>query len=125
MRVDVRDAQTPSIVSDPYLVDLILDNVLTNAVKYSPVGSTIAVGLECAGGRLRCTITDQGIGIRLDNLDRIFTPFYRSDALAHRDIGGTGLGLSIVAKAGALLDIKLEVTNEFGQGTTFTPLFPA
>ena len=125
MRVDVRDAQTPPIVSDPYLVDLILDNVLTNAVKYSPAGSTIAVGLECAGGRLRCTITDQGIGIRPDDLDRIFAPLYRSDALAHKDIGGTGLGLSIVAKAGALLDIQFEVTSKLEHGTTFTLLFPA
>jgi len=99
--------------------------VLTNAVKYSSVGSTIAVGLECAGGRLRCIITDQGIDIRLDDLDRIFTLLYRSDTLAHRDIDGTGLGLSIVAKADALLDIKLEVTNELGQDTTFTQLFPA
>ena len=124
IRVDVADAQTPPIASDPYLVDLILDNVLSNAVKYSPEGSTITVGLARAGSRLACTIADQGIGIRAEELNRIFDPLYRSDALAHKEIGGTGLGLSIVAKACALLAIELDVASEVGQGTTFTLRFP-
>ena len=124
IRVDVADAQTPHIPSDPYLVDLILDNVLSNAVKYSPAGSTITVGLARAGSRLVCTIADQGIGIRAEELNRIFDPLYRSDALAHKEIGGTGLGLSIVAKACALLAIELDVASEVGQGTTFTLRFP-
>ena len=125
LRVEVRDADTPPIHSDPYLVDLILDNVLANAVKYSPAGTTITVALAPAGAYLRCTITDQGIGIRPEDLPRIFDPLYRSDALAHKEIGGTGLGLSIVAKACALLHIELDVRSELGQGTAFTLLFPA
>jgi two-component system heavy metal sensor histidine kinase CusS len=124
IRVDVQDGQLPPITTDPFLVDLILDNLLTNAVKYSPAGSTITVGLAAApNGRLSCTIADQGIGIRPDDLNRIFDPLYRSDALAHKDIGGTGLGLSIVAKACALLGIQLGVASELGHGTTFTLLF--
>jgi two-component system heavy metal sensor histidine kinase CusS len=123
--VDVADPATPPITSDPYLVDLILDNVLSNAIKYSPAGSVIAVGLAHADNRLACTIIDQGIGIRNEELDRIFDPLYRSDALAHKEIGGTGLGLSIVAKACALLAIELEVTSEVSRGTTFTLRFPA
>ncbi|WP_210517774.1 sensor histidine kinase [Hymenobacter terricola] len=125
IRVDVQDGDLPPIASDPFLVDLILDNVLANAVKYSPASSTITVGLAEANSRLRCTIRDQGIGICPEDLDRIFDPLYRSDALAHKDIGGTGLGLSIVAKAGALLNIELAVESELGRGTTFTLLFPA
>lgn len=125
IRVDVQDADLPPIVSDPYLVDLVLDNVLANAVKYSPAGSTITVGLATAGARLRCAISDQGIGICPEDLNRIFDPLYRSDALAHKEIGGTGLGLSIVAKACALLDIEVAVQSELGRGTTFTLLFPA
>ena len=123
--VDVADPALPPITSDPYLVDLILDNVLSNAIKYSPAGSVISVGLARAGNRLACTIIDQGIGIRTEELDRIFDPLYRSDALAHKEIGGTGLGLSIVAKACALLAIELEVTSEVSRGTTFTLRFPA
>ena len=124
IRVDVQDGDTPTIVSDPYLVDLILDNVLANAVKYSPAHSTITVGLEPVAGALRCTISDEGIGIKAEDLSRIFDPLYRSDALAHKEIGGTGLGLSIVAKACALLHITLAVRSELGRGTTFTLGFP-
>ncbi|MDO7884579.1 sensor histidine kinase [Hymenobacter cheonanensis] len=124
IRVDVQDGDTPAIVSDPYLVDLILDNMLANAVKYSPANSTITVGLALVAGALRCTITDEGIGIKTEDLDRIFDPLYRSDALAHKEIGGTGLGLSIVAKACALLRITLAVRSELGRGTTFTLGFP-
>lgn len=124
IRVDVQDGDPPAITSDPYLVDLILDNVLANAVKYSPAHSTITVGLAPVGGHLRCTITDEGIGIRAEDLDRIFDPLYRSDALAHKEIGGTGLGLSIVAKACALLRITPAVRSELGRGTTFTLDFP-
>ena len=125
IRVDVEDAGTAALTSDPYLVDLILDNVLTNAVKYSPAGSLVTIGLFQDRDGLRCTITDQGIGIRPDDLEQIFNPLFRSDALAHKEIGGTGLGLSIVAKACALLDIRLDVQSELGRGSTFTLHFPA
>jgi len=124
IRMDVQAGDPPAILSDPYLVDLILDNVLANALKYSPAQSTITVGLAPVGRHLRCTITDEGIGIRAEDLSQIFDPLYRSDALAHKEIGGTGLGLSIVAKACELLHITRAVRSELGQGTTFTLDFP-
>jgi two-component system heavy metal sensor histidine kinase CusS len=124
IRVDVQDGQASTIVSDPYLVDLILDNVLANAIKYSPAGSTIRVALAPERAHLRCTIADQGIGIRPADLARIFDPLYRSEALAHKHIDGTGLGLSIVAKACDLLAIERTVASNLGQGTTFTLAFP-
>ncbi|TGE10495.1 sensor histidine kinase [Hymenobacter fodinae] len=125
IRVDVQDHATQTVASDPFMVDLILDNLLSNAVKYSSAGSAIIIGLTDSEGGLRCTITDAGIGIRAEDLSRIFDPLYRSDALAHKHIGGTGLGLSIVAKACTLLGIQLSVDSTLGQGTTFTLLFPA
>ena len=125
IRVHVDDAGTVALASDPYLVDLILDNVLANAVKYSPPGSLITIGLHQGNTGLCCTIADQGIGIRPEDLGRIFNPLFRSDALAHKEIGGTGLGLSIVAKASALLGIKLDVQSELGRGTTFALYFAA
>lgn len=125
IRVDVQDGPADAIASDPYLVDLILDNVLSNAIKYSPAGATVAVGLARRGPQLVCTVADQGIGIHPADLARIFDPLYRSDALAHKHIDGTGLGLSIVAKACALLGIERTVQSELGQGTIFTLVFPA
>jgi signal transduction histidine kinase len=124
IRVDVQDGQASTIVSDPYLVDLILDNVLANAIKYSPAGSSIRVSLACGDTHLHCAIADQGIGIRPDDLTHIFDPLYRSEALAHKHIDGTGLGLSIVAKACDLLAIERTVASTLGQGTTFTLGFP-
>jgi len=126
LRVEVNAEEGPALTveADPFLVDLILDNVLANAIKYSPAQSTITVGLSQQGSRLHCTIADQGIGIRPEDLGQIFDSLYRSDALAHRHIDGTGLGLSIVAKACALLEIKPAVQSELGQGTVFTLDFP-
>jgi signal transduction histidine kinase len=125
MRVEVRGEENATILSDPFLVDLILDNVLANAIKYSPAGATIVVGLAWQSGRLVCTIADEGIGIAPADLARIFDPLYRADALAHKDIEGVGLGLSIVDKACALLGIERAVSSELGQGTVFTLGFPA
>ena len=123
--VDVAAGDLPAISSDPFLVDLILDNVLGNAIKYSPADSTISVALGQEGSWQTCTIRDQGIGIRTDDLARIFAPLYRSDALAHKDVRGTGLGLSIVAKACELLGIPTSVASDLGRGTEFTLRFPA
>ena len=125
IRVDVEDGDALPVLTDPYLVDLILDNLLSNAVKYSPTGSTITVTLATVAGRLHCAITDQGIGIRAEDQPRIFDPLYRSDALDHKHIGGTGLGLSIVAKACVLLGIELTVQSALGHGTTFRLRFSA
>jgi len=125
IRVDVADAApAAAVASDPFLVGLILDNVLSNAVKYSPAGSTIRVGLAATATHLRCTIADQGLGIAAADLDHIFQPLFRSNALAHKHISGSGLGLSIVAKACALLGVEPAVASELGRGTTFTLRFP-
>lgn len=125
IRVDLEGVLASPIAGDPYLTDLILDNLLANAIKYSPAHSTVTVELSARGGRVVCAITDQGIGINPANLDKIFDPLYRSDALQHKHIEGSGLGLSIVANASALLGIELTVASELGQGSTFTLLFPA
>jgi signal transduction histidine kinase len=125
MRVEVRGEGDAAILSDPFLVDLILDNVLANAIKYSPVGATITVDLARQPGRLVCTVADEGMGIAPADLARIFDPLYRADALAHKDIEGVGLGLSIVDKACALLGIERAVQSELGRGTVFTLGFPA
>lgn len=124
IRVDVQGGATAGIISDPFLVDLILDNVLANAIKYSYAHSTITVKLVQEERYLSCTIADCGIGIRSEELDKIFHPLYRSDALDHKEIVGMGLGLSIVAKACALLNIERTIQSKVGQGTRFTLQFP-
>ncbi|RYE89521.1 MAG: ATP-binding protein, partial [Cytophagaceae bacterium] len=84
----------------------------------------ITVKLVQEESYLSCTIADCGIGIRSEELDKIFHPLYRSDALDHKEIVGMGLGLSIVAKACALLNIERTIQSKVGQGTRFTLQFP-
>uniref|UniRef100_UPI0026385ACB ATP-binding protein n=1 Tax=Flavobacterium sp. TaxID=239 RepID=UPI0026385ACB len=64
-----------------------------------------------------CTITDQGIGIAKVDLDKIYNPFYRSEATNHPDIKGSGLGLSIVKRIAELLPMNVEIISETGKGT--------
>jgi signal transduction histidine kinase len=66
-----------------------------------------------------CSISDKGIGIAQSDLDKIFNPFYRSNATNHPEIKGSGLGLSIVKRITQLLDVKFEIQSEVNKGTTF------
>ncbi len=108
--------------TDPGLLEVILDNLLSNAVKYSPAGSLIQIDVKSQPS-VSIRIIDHGVGIRQDDLDRIFQPFYRSDALNHKTIKGTGLGLSLVQKACDQLSIDLTVESELNKGSVFTLTF--
>jgi two-component system sensor histidine kinase SenX3 len=77
-------------------VALALGNLVSNAVAYSPDGSTVVVSARADTTTVDLSVTDQGIGIPPDEIDRIFERFYRVDPARHRSTGGTGLGLSIV-----------------------------
>ncbi|PPE82071.1 two-component sensor histidine kinase, partial [Streptococcus agalactiae] len=71
-------------------------NLVDNAVRYSPEGTTVGIGLSSVDGLAQVTVTDQGIGISPEEQERVFERFYRVDAARSRQTGGTGLGLSIV-----------------------------
>ena len=73
--------------------------------------------------KLVCKIKDEGIGIKLDDLNLIFNHFFRSDALNHKSIQGNGLGLSIAKKAADAISAVIEVESEFEIGSTFTIWF--
>lgn len=111
--------------TDPYYIDLILENLISNAIKYADNGSTIAINLTHEDGKLCCCITNQGILIDPDDIGHLFQPFYRADALRHKELKGSGLGLSIVKKASDLLGIEIEVSSHEEEGTTFKLVFPA
>lgn len=73
----------------------VIDNIISNAIKYSPQGGTIQIEVEKEQNQLRISIKDEGIGISYDKVDKIFGRFYRADKARTRKLGGTGLGLSI------------------------------
>jgi len=106
-----------------YHANLILDNVLNNAIKYSKENSTISIEIEQDGESIKCTLKDEGIGIKKEDILTVFNPFFRSDALDHKGIHGSGLGLSIAKKAADAIDATLSIDSDLGKGTSVTLVF--
>jgi signal transduction histidine kinase len=106
------------VKSDNYLVSIIISNIISNAIKYSNEKGTISIQLSENAGSIICTISDNGIGISKEDLDKIFNPFYRSQPTQHPEIKGSGLGLSIVKRLAELLDIRFEIQSEKDKGTS-------
>lgn len=116
----------PEIKNDlvPYYYShLILDNIMLNAIKYSKDNSAITIILSRNEKGLVCEIKDEGIGIKKEDLEKVFIPFFRSDALHHKDIIGNGLGLSIAKKAALAIKATIAVESELSKGTKFLITF--
>lgn len=105
-------------------VALAVGNLVANAIAYSPEGSTVVVSAKAGENTVDLSVTDQGIGIPADEIDRIFERFYRVDPARHRSTGGTGLGLSIVKHVAASHGGDVHVWSVEGQGSTFTLTLP-
>ena len=102
------------------LLEQALVNLIDNAIKFSPADSTVRVEAQRAGSEIVIRVTDQGVGISTDHLDRIFERFYRVDAGRSRKEGGTGLGLAIVKHIAQAHGGRVTVDSSPGQGSTFT-----
>jgi signal transduction histidine kinase len=107
---------------DEKLLRQILTNLLTNAVKYSPHGSTVRFEIECKKDIAVLRIQDEGIGIPTEDLPELFESFHRASNVG--TIPGTGLGLAIVKKSVDLHGGQLAVDSVVGVGTTFTLTLP-
>lgn len=107
------------IQSDNYLVSIIFSNLISNAIKYSHDNGEIVLRLEQTPTEIIFTVSDNGIGISEQDLNKIFNSFYRSDVSNHPEIKGTGLGLSIVKRLCDLLNFKIEVESKQNQRTKF------
>jgi len=108
-----------SVLCDAQHMENALTNLLDNAVKYTPEGGRVEVGLRLEGKRAWIEISDTGIGIPAADLDRIFERFYRVDKGRSRAMGGTGLGLAIVRHVVDAHGEQVSVQSEVGRGTTF------
>jgi signal transduction histidine kinase len=97
----------------------VFDNLLGNAIKFSPDGGNIVVGVQDGGDRLQVSVSDQGIGIPRDQHERIFERFYQVDGSAQRRYGGAGLGLAIVKRIVEDHGGQVWVESEPGRGSTF------
>jgi two-component system sensor histidine kinase SenX3 len=99
-------------------------NLIDNAIRYSPEGTRVGVGVRSRDGLVQVSVTDQGAGITPEEQERIFERFYRIDAARSRQTGGTGLGLSIVKHVVANHGGEVTVWSQAGQGSTFTVRLP-
>lgn len=111
--------------ADEEAVSHILDNLVDNAVKYTPEGGRITVRCFAADGQVGLEVADNGIGIAERDLTRIFERFFRVDKARSRELGGTGLGLSIVKHMVQALHGSISAVSQMGRGSTFTVRLPA
>lgn len=110
--------------ADEEAINQILDNLVDNALKYTPEGGQIWVRWRAEGGQVCVEVEDTGIGIPEQDLPRVFERFYRVDKARSRELGGTGLGLSIVKHLVQAMHGSIRANSELGHGTTFSVWFP-
>jgi PAS domain S-box-containing protein len=108
---------------DPKLMNFILMNLMTNAIKYSPNGGKVELNISHYGNQIQMIVSDEGIGIPKEENDRLFEPFHR--AMNTENIPGTGLGLSIVNLAVHMYNGKIDFQSELGKGTKFIVIIPS
>jgi two-component system phosphate regulon sensor histidine kinase PhoR len=110
--------------ADEEAVRQILDNLVDNAIKYTPEGGLVRVRWGREGDQVLLEIKDTGIGIADVELPRIFERFYRVDKARSRELGGTGLGLSIVKHLAQAMQGSVRASSRLGEGSTFTVYLP-
>lgn len=109
--------------NQPLLVTA-LANLISNAIAYSPHGSTVSVSRRRRGDNVEIAVTDRGFGIARADQERVFERFFRVDKARSRDTGGTGLGLAIVKHVAANHNGSIRVWSQPGTGSTFTLSIP-
>jgi two-component system phosphate regulon sensor histidine kinase PhoR len=112
------------VTADEEAVRQILDNLIDNAIKYTPEGGRVRVAMRTTDVGAVLEVADSGIGIPRDELPRVFERFYRVDKARSRELGGTGLGLSIVKHLVQSIGGQISVDSRVGVGSTFTIRLP-
>ena len=111
------------VVADRDRVNQVINNITTNAIKYSPENATVKIYVTEDKNYYKINVSDTGMGISKEDLPRIFERFYRVDKARSRAMGGTGLGLAIAKEIMEGHDGKLTAESEVGKGTTMTMWF--
>ncbi len=114
----------PPVRADEDRVTQILENLISNAWKYTPEGGQVTVRARVVDGFVQVDVSDTGIGIAEKDLEHVFDRFYRTEQAEVRAVAGTGLGLSIVKMFVELLGGKIWVESQVNQGTTFSFTLP-
>jgi signal transduction histidine kinase len=123
----VSGAESAWVLGDADRLAQVLDNLLDNAIRYSPAQASVTVEIACADGSAVCAVCDDGPGLAEKHLALVFERFYRADASRNRQTGGAGLGLAIVRALLTAQNGGIRVESTVGQGSTFRfwlPLAP-
>ena len=116
----------PAAHTDAERLGQILDNFLSNALRYSPRGSVVTVSAAREGAAVAVSVTDQGPGLTEEQLERVFERFYRVDPSRSRALGGSGIGLAIARALAEAMGGRVEAVSEGeGHGATFRVVLPA
>ncbi len=110
--------------TDPVLLPIVVQNLVTNAMKYSPQGGAITIGIREEKDTINITVTDQGVGIPPEEQERVFEKFFRAKNIRHMLTSGTGLGLYLSKRIMDSLGGHLSFVSEQGKGTVFTATVP-
>jgi two-component system sensor histidine kinase SenX3 len=124
IEVALRAKSRAQVYGDPALLGVAVHNLVSNAVAYSAEGGRVGVGVVVRGDSVEIAVTDQGIGIAEEDLERVFERFYRVDQARSRNTGGSGLGLSIVKHTVQNHGGEVRVWSQPGKGSTFMIRLP-
>ena len=116
--------ELPAVAGDEGRLLQVFDNLLGNAIKFSPDGGQITVAVEDVGAAIQVSVADQGVGIPKDQLDRVFDRFYQVDGSARRRFAGIGLGLTIAKRIVEAHGGKIWAESGDGRGSTFRFTIP-
>ena len=117
-------AEEVSVRADPRLVDAVVNNFVSNAIRYTPAGGRVRIVAQRRRSVAVIAVRDTGMGIAPEHLERIFDRLYRVDEARDRATGGFGLGLAIVRRAAQSLHARIEVASTPGEGSEFRLLLP-
>lgn len=112
------------VLGDGAMLTMAVHNLVSNAINYSPEGTRVGIGVHARDGVVEIAVTDQGVGIPEEDLDRVFERFFRVDPSRARNTGGTGLGLAIVKHVVQNHGGDIRVWSKAGSGSTFTIRLP-
>jgi two-component system phosphate regulon sensor histidine kinase PhoR len=122
--IEVDAPPSLTVMADPQRMAQVVDNLVSNAIKYTVDGGRVRVGVAIDGNRVELSVADTGIGISASDRDRLFTRFFRTRQAEERSIQGVGLGLSITKAIVESHGGRIEVESELGRGSEFRVRLP-
>ena len=118
IKINYEDVRKIPVKADNSMLDLILENLISNSIKYSGESKEIQIEVHVIGEETTCMIKDKGIGMKEEQLTRVFDRFYRSDEARSSQIGGHGIGLAIVKRLADVQNISIIFESKPLKGTT-------